>query len=509
MSGALDTIRTLGWRLGDKKATTLEVTADSITKMGKPGELPKPPEPDFLGPPPGEELWHPEIGRWAIVVREDDRQDAEIHLAPLIDHRRDKGHLWSRESPEGSDGIITVKASLSGTIESWKRRFKRAAAKPPYYLLLVGGPDRFPFEMQFDLDGHRATGRLDASDTPGGPFSWEACRRYTEKAVAYERGQIDVDPKPVFYSLQSDDNTDLSHEYLIKPLEQGRTVQALYGDDATVSGLVDACAAPKGPRLVFTASHGVEHPNDPALWGALTDANFRGRSTDPVLSAKVAADAARFAHGSVFFSFACFSAGVPKSSTVDFLLGSDDRIEELPEQVSPLGRQLLGHAQGPVAFIGHVDRVTAVAFQEWFGYDRVKPYNDFMRWLSYNKATIGCAVETLREYMLRFGAQVASALDEAVQNNGEETSVRKAGRKWVGFHDFRGFMLLGDPALRIRNARKFGTGDEEGGFHGCVDTQQELSSNGAHLDAAYPQGTHGVAARLSRQQPARVGTRAD
>ena len=73
----------------------------------------------------------------------------------------------------------------------------------PYYLLLVGGPDRFPFEFQYELDLYRATGRLDVSDTPGGPFSWDACRRYAEKVVAYEGGKINLTAEATFlFSLQ-------------------------------------------------------------------------------------------------------------------------------------------------------------------------------------------------------------------------------------------------------------------------------------------------------------------
>ena len=440
----IDSIGTMGWKEGAGSATTLTVRERSIDRMGAPADVPAPHGANYLRPPPDKD---PEVltyGKWAAVVLHDDQAGAADALAPLIAHRRENGHLWN-------DGIIALNPSAEGSLASWRRRFKRGIGndKPPYYLLLVGGPDRFPFEMQYDLDLHKAVGRLDASEIPGGDFSWDACRCYAEKVVAYERNEIAIEPKPLFYSLQSDNATRISHKHLVAPLSVTVPggVDPLYGDDAMVSNLCQALDTDRAPKIVFTASHGFEFPKDPVLWGALTAAKHSGSARDPLVTANVAAGAERFGYGSIVFSFACFSAGVPVRSAVSFLAGDGDKIIEMGARVAALPRQLLGHPKGPVAFIGHVDRVTAVAFQSSFGMARIAPYDDFLSWLRNQGATVGQALGTIRENARVVGTQITAALETASEHKGDKHILKKAGRKWIGFRDYRGFMLLGDPAV--------------------------------------------------------------
>ena len=160
----VDTIYTAGWREGAAGATLLEVRPECLQKMTAPADTPKPRGPEFLGPPPGEDPADPAIGKWAAVVLEQDKDAATDALAPLIAQRRDRNYLWK-------DGFVVVGPSASGTPESWLRRLERAVGdEGPHYLLLVGGPDRFPFELQYELDLRLIAGRLDASDDPRRPF---------------------------------------------------------------------------------------------------------------------------------------------------------------------------------------------------------------------------------------------------------------------------------------------------------------------------------------------------
>jgi hypothetical protein len=439
----MDTIYTAGWREGAASATILEVRRGCLQNMAAPKGTPKPRGPELLGPPPGEDPADPTIGKWAAVVLEQDSGAAVDALAPLIAQRRDRNYLWK-------DGVIVVSPSASGTPESWLRRLEHAVEdKGPHYLMLVGGPDRFPFEFQYELDLRMISGRLDVSDTPDGSFSWDACRRYAEKVVAYERGEIGLAARPLFYSLNNQSETKASHAHLV--LELAKTVPGgvtpLYGSDATVGNLQAALAAETAPKLVFTASHGVEFPADPIRWGALTDVASRGRPDDELVSADRVHKSERFGHGSILFAFACFSAGVPEKSTVDFLARDTGTVINMGARVAPLPRQLLGFPKGPVAFVGHVDRVSAVAFQSSFGMAGIAPYRDFSSWLRQKSATVGRALETMRENARSVGAQVAATLELAVQNTGDSASLKVASRKWIGFHDYRGFILLGDPAV--------------------------------------------------------------
>lgn len=439
----MDTIYTAGWREGASDATILQVRPEYLQKMAAPVATPAPMGPAFLAPPPEEDPSNPAIGKWAAVVLEQDKGAAIDALAPLIAQRGARKYLWK-------DGVVVLRPSATGTPESWLRRLEQAVGdQGPHYLMLVGGPERFPFEFQHELDLRLISGRLDVSDIPGGPFSWDACRRYAEKVAAYERGEIGLAAKPLFYSLGSDDATRVSHEHLVLKLAHTIIggVTPLYGSDATAGNLLAELSAESAPRLVFTASHGVEHPADPARWGALTDVSYRGRVSDDVVSAQLVHNAERCGHGSIIFAFACFSAGVPERSALGFFVGENDSVVEMGARVAPLPRQLLGSATGPVAFVGHVDRVSAVAFQSSFGMAGISPFRDFCSWLRQRSATVGRALETMREDARSVGAQIAGSLARATKNADDIATVREAGRKWVGFYDYRGFILLGDPAV--------------------------------------------------------------
>ena len=438
------TIQTLGWREGAERATRLTVTADSLARMDRP-PAGKPPRRERGAP--DSDPFDPRQGRWALVALASDRAEVERALAPLIAWRREAGHLWN-------DGIIALDPGRASTADAWERCFTRAVGKgaagkslrPPTYLLFVGGPDRIPFDLQTRLDPKHATGRLDASDTPGGPFSWEACARYAERVVKSETGQLSTGAEELFFAPSPDEATRTSRELLVERMASPRSgYRSLYGEQATLAALTEALESPQPPRVLFTASHGVEHPADPVRWGALATHEYEGRPAGPVLGAREVAALQRAGHGSVIFSFACFSGGVPETSTVRFLAGSDDAPEEMALQVSPLPRQLLGHEAGPVAVVGHVDRVSAVAF---LAPAKIDPYVDFLDWLQpHRKATLGRAMRTLRESAMELGHNLALVLAEATQRAKDPATVTNAGKRWVGFHDFVGFMLLGDPAL--------------------------------------------------------------
>jgi hypothetical protein len=269
--------------------------------------------------------------------------------------------------------------------------------------------------------------------------------------VAYERGEIKISPKPLFYSVKRDHNTQLSHKYLVQELikETGASDASLYGEDATVARLGAALAETPAPRLVFTSSHGVEFPQDRNRWGALTDANYRGKPGNAVVSAEVAASFQHFGHGSIFFSFACFSAGVPEKSTLAFLARGGKEVISIGAQVSPLPRLLVGHSGGPVAYVGHVDRVTAVAFQSMWGKPGIEPYRNFALWLTHEGTTLGRALGELRVCTRTAGSKISAAFIEKAAKSGEDRSMKAVGRKWIGFHDYRGYLLLGDPALTV------------------------------------------------------------
>jgi len=442
----------MGWRAGAEQATALEERELALDRLRAPAPPPpKTAEPEVVrrGPVPERDPDKPTIGKWGILCLESDQASVAQAFAPLIEHRRERNQAW--EQP-----VLALAAPRGGaSLDTWRRRLKRAAGnrRLPRYLLIVGGPDRVPFELQFELDQELRTGRIDVAERPAEPLSWTGCRRFAQKVVNYERGALPFDRSVVIYSLDRDEATRQAHAEIVKPLAAAiaRPQTPLFGAEATCEALAARLASEAGPGLVFSFSHGVEFPTDPAAWGALTDYRFRGDASASVVSARLVDGCERFGHGSILFAFACFSAGVPASSAHAFY--ADDKRGEIPgaPMVAPLPRALLGKEQGPVAFVGHVDRVTPRGFCDTMGEMGWAPYRDFADWTLSSAGTLGQALSSLRERSLRAAAEVAEACDE-IARGGRGRSLKDLFEQWLAYFDYRGFLLLGDPALTVPEA---------------------------------------------------------
>ena len=401
--------------------------------------------------------------RWAAIVLEEDKAKATEALAPLCALRKEQQLAMSSAPSTGHpDGLIVMSRPRSSDPERWAARISEAAGAPlPDYLLFVGGPDRFPFDVQALLDISKMTGRLDF-DGEGDSY-WAHCSTYAQKAVRFEKGQCLVEPTALFYGFGIDSATAASRQDLIGRLLQyvkseafpsidGRTLlppTELLDKQATSAALRSALQA-KRPALVFTASHGLEYPQSTSQWGALTDTSFVGSTGDDPLTAATIPDAA-FAEGSVIVSFACFSAGVPRRSAIRYLFSGEDVDIAGAPFVSPLPKRLLGHPRGPVAFLGHVDRATSDSFAMLAGESVPASFASFC------EDTLG-GFGTLGEAMAKFRTQTGEAREALIRSfpafDGRPslTSAEEKVRRWIRYFDAQGYLLLGDPALSIGNA---------------------------------------------------------
>jgi len=369
-----------GWSLAAARATASTVDLDAIAGLlaafertrGEPRTFTPQDETPYRRPPSEESPEDPAIGRWAAVVLEEDFEPARNALRRLIARRVVQGYaLPLGPGLVGAPGLIVMRRPASSSLDRWRRSLHEATAGTlPHYLLLVGGPRRFPFEVQVTLDEVHATGRLDAGEDASGAPLWEAYRAWADKVVRYEEGRMPVEPHALLYSFATDASTRRSHDELVRPLDAylsgpGRQNRSrpdaphrLFDRDATTARLCETLASSR-PALLITASHGLEcfdTPDERNSWGALTDATFVGKNGTPLDAAHV--PSGPFGPGAVALSFACFSAGVPAESAhralVDGVLGP---VPGAPF-TSPLPQALLAHPEGPVAFVGHVDRAT-------------------------------------------------------------------------------------------------------------------------------------------------------
>jgi len=101
--------------------------------------------------------------RWAAIVLEEDRGQAIDALADLCALRKEQQlAIGPTPNSDNAAGVIVVSRPRSSDPERWIARITEAAGAPlPDYLLFVGGPDRFPFDVQTTLDISKMTGRLD------------------------------------------------------------------------------------------------------------------------------------------------------------------------------------------------------------------------------------------------------------------------------------------------------------------------------------------------------------
>ena len=391
-------------------------------------------------------------GKWAAVML---REDYEAHseargaLSPLIKHRIHQGVAWDGGT---SPGLILVDRRPPGNIRAWQRQILGGQSWP-HYLVFIGGPDRFPFELQYALARTLCIGRIDASDRAGGALSWAACRRYAEKVVRYERGDLPTQPYPLLFSVDADPPTSEAHALIAVPLAERtdlsqRPPATLFHEAASWDNLI-ATMATSPPGLLLTLTHGVEYPEDPLLWGALTDSPCIKGAGEVYLDAKHVTSACTFGAGAVVLALACFSAGVPSPSAHDHLLRL--RPPALPNApfVSPLPRALLAHPEGPVAFVGHVDRLTTRSFIDRLPQRGAAPFEDFIAWFLGGPGrggTLGQAMRTLCEHASEETGQVLTQQLNAPSSPVAPTHDPTLDRR-IRYCDYRGYILLGDPAI--------------------------------------------------------------
>ncbi|WP_437483017.1 hypothetical protein WME75_41980 [Sorangium sp. So ce1014] len=397
--------------------------------------------------------FEPAIGRWAAVVLREDEAQAKDSLAPLLRLRQQEGIAFEASGQAPGDrpaGLVAIERPPASTPALWEEALREVTGRPPHHLLLVGGPDRFPFEVVRKWSSERIVGLLDAADDPLGALSWRAVRRYAEKVTRYATGQSRVDRKALVYAFKKDKATRRSFDQLATPfLDYVKTgiqrlvpsVQAplsLLGGDATTGRLCEALRDGR-PALVLTCSHGIEYPPEPRLWGALTDVEYSATDGLP-LSVDRVKHGVPFAPGAVFFAFACFSAGIPEESAIVQLIARRDGPPEVP-RLAPLPRLLLGHDEGPLAFVGHLDRATVGSFA---GFDGPRAFEDFADWTLGGFGTVGQAMSTFWSQASAASADLLEALDAR-----HPSTPQQIVNAWIRHHDATGWLLLGDPCVRL------------------------------------------------------------
>jgi hypothetical protein len=340
----------------------------------------------------------------------------------------------------------------------------------PYYLLLVGPPDRIPFEFQYHADVEYAVGRLDLDS----PADYETYAR----SVIDQEGEEPPARSPtaaVFGTHHPWDAraTGLSSTELITPLIEGHDGQppavragglepvGLVAEAATQAALLEILAGSGSrvgrPSLLFTATHGLGAlaPSEPerqrSLHGALVCQDWAGPGPIDVDREIVAAAHVTDANvaGLIAFFFACYGAGTPALDEFPGATiappGTRAVIAEQPF-VAALPKALLGHPNGAaLAVVAHIERTFSTSILGPGG-TQIDLFEDAISQIAAGRP-VGHAMTGFNQRYAILSTNLATELREL--GYGKVISPAKLAALWLERHDAQNLVVLGDPAVRL------------------------------------------------------------
>jgi hypothetical protein len=404
---------------------------------------------------------------WAVIFPEGTPQEVRDALAPLLEHRR----------KQAGDLLKVLDYHKGEQVRDWYRRHHVSpgnfeATAVPYYLLLVGPPTAIPFDFQYLIGIEYAVGRLSFDKA-------DEYKQYAASIIAYETaGALRNGKKIVYWGTRhlGDPATNLSASFLLEPLANGVPeakgslkdpihakvgyARTLYsGDEAVREALLGTLRADKPPSVLFTASHGMAvksgKPNQITDNGGLLCQDWPGFGSvkrEHILAAADVPDDANVS-GLVAFFFACFGGGTPDIDQFLMDLGQAGTAPPLAPQpfVAALPRRLLAHPKGSaLAVIGHVDRAWSYSIQPAKMTEaQIGPFRNGLGFIL-DGSPVGHAVTQ------QFGGKytaLSTALLTAVSPT-TPPSMRPSDRDlvtyWLERNDAQNYVVLGDPAVRIR-----------------------------------------------------------
>ncbi len=290
-------------------------------------------------------------------------------LAPLLDLRRSQaGDRYRDETVtpkffyrpgESKNDWLTRNGSGPGPVDP---------RKIPYYLLIVGDPQRIPYQFQYQLDVAHAVGRIHFD-------TLDEYHSYARSVVAAEDAKqpLALARQAAFFGVSngSDPATQLSAAQLIDPLattfaqQPGWEVQHWEAAAANKAKLARLLGGGETPAFLFSASHGAGFSQSGDArqrrqQGAIVCSDWPGRGAPEEKHVLTADDIGDDAHllGLISFFFACYGAGTPRYD--DFTVNTRqragqqvggleqvDRTEIAPQPfVARLPQRLLGHPRG-------------------------------------------------------------------------------------------------------------------------------------------------------------------
>ena len=423
---------------------------------------------------------------WAILFSSDADPAIKQQLKPLLDLRQRQvlrraipGRLPLFRIFEGDEpntgGVLLNPDGTPQTALQWTHQHGASLTSPvvpsivPYYVLIVGSPERIPFSFQQDLKSQWLVGRLYFDDI-------EDYGRYAAHVVAQEPDPATPDVDPPVPPTQA---ARLDHQQPRRRRDHGarqRAHRQLPGhrrpgavDPRQRLGLCPpiCLCAPTRPRPgsgTFSAALAARSPcSSPARTARRrrrpspttmppTSAAPRERSsprrgcpgsavTDDCFFRADDIPDTNILPGMMVFLFACFSAELPRHRQLPRQRGrrSPIAVAKAPF-ISKLAQALLSH--GALAVIGHIDRAYKYGFVDTSGTSQVQAFRT--------------PLEVLMQGQQRRSRRRLLQLDRRTRCR--SPSKGQAGlsprlplvRMHIACDDARNYIVLGDPATRLR-----------------------------------------------------------
>lgn len=405
---------------------------------------------------------------WGVIFPANTNQAIVDALRPLLNWRKGQAAAqFEHYYKEYSGGMGGVRPN--DTKGSWLGRQGAENFGPvdpenvPYYLLIVGSPEEIDYRFQYLLDVQYAVGRIHFDTV-------EEYANYAQSVVESEKQQLKLGRKISFFGMANPDDpaTNLSAKSLIQPLtdyvDQWKLkdvtpwqAQTVLKDEATKQRLADLLGGSETPALLLTASHGMSfHLDDPRQLrhqGALLCQDWKGPrqhrgaiSEDLYFSADDLSSSAKL-WGTIAFFFACYGAGTPQYDEFTKQAFKDKREAIAPRPfISRLPQKMLSHPKGgALAVIGHVERAWGYSFV-WGKGQSLTAFESTLDSLM-KGAPIGYAFEVFNERYGEFATELTQALDDAQWKKPDPLEI--AG-KWTAHNDAKNYVVLGDPAVRVK-----------------------------------------------------------
>jgi hypothetical protein len=396
------------------------------------------------GLPDGVDENNPAEAGWGIVFHE--KEDPEIvdALQPLIEHRKN-------QIP--GQRIRVLRYRKGQNLNRWLAGCGVGSGhidpeKVPFYLLVIGDPEVIPLSFSQRLGMEYRVGRLSFDRI--GDYG-----NYIDSLIRFEREEAKKRATDLLvFAPSHDPATELSCDHLAEPLARKMKdrlcVDQLLREDATKAGLLDRLRT-GAPKLLFSASHGLaldlEDEDQAGQQGALLCQRMRPGPlvADDFLSAADITPDLDLTGMTAFF-FACFSAATPSYDRFFRKRGAPQKLAK-KSFFSALPLRLLSKPRGAaLAVLGHIDRAWGFSIVNERSDELLIPFGNALT-RPLNGKPSGQALRDFYDRYASFSIELTDLID--TWELGGDVDPKDLVLAWARRNDAGGYILLGDPAVRI------------------------------------------------------------